>query len=106
MIEAQSDLERQRIDVAKARDEVALQARTTVDSVRESAAIVTALSGTVDQARRLLAMAERGYELGVKTRIEVEDAQQNLRAAEANLARAKRDHRVSRANLDWVRGAL
>ncbi len=30
-------------------------------------------------------MAERGYELGVKTRIEVEDAAQNLRAAEANL---------------------
>ncbi len=106
VIEAQSDLERQRIDIARARDEVALEVRTTVDSVRESVAIVTALSGTVDQARRLLAMAERGYELGVKTRIEVEDAQLNLRAAEANLARAKRDHRVARVNLDWVRGAL
>ncbi|HSN69413.1 MAG TPA: efflux RND transporter permease subunit, partial [Thermoanaerobaculia bacterium] len=106
VVEAQSDLDRQRIDAARARDEVALQARTTVDSVRESMAIVEALSGTVEQARRLLAMAERGYEAGVKTRIEVEDAELNVRAAVANLARAKRDYRVARANLDWVRGAL
>jgi HAE1 family hydrophobic/amphiphilic exporter-1 len=106
VVEARSDLERQRIDIERARDEVALQARTTVDSVRESVAIVTALTGTVDQARRLLAMAEKGYELGVKTRIEVEDAELNLRAAEANLARARRDHRVARTNLAWVRGGL
>ncbi|HEY0592197.1 MAG TPA: efflux RND transporter permease subunit, partial [Thermoanaerobaculia bacterium] len=106
VVEAMSDLERQRIDIERARDEVALQARTTVDAVHESLAIVNALTGTVDQARRLLAMAERGYELGVKTRIDVEDAELNLRAAEANLARARRDHRVARTNLDWVRGAL
>jgi HAE1 family hydrophobic/amphiphilic exporter-1 len=106
VVQASSDLERQRIATRRAHDSVVLEARTTVDAVRESAEIVRALSGTVEQARRLLKMAEEGYELGVKTGIEVQDAELNLRAAEANLARARRDHRVARVNLDWVRGAL
>jgi HAE1 family hydrophobic/amphiphilic exporter-1 len=106
VIQAQSDLERQRIEYERAVDNVTLEARTVVDSVREAAAIVEALSGTAEQARKLLAMAEQGYELGVKTQLEVEDAQLNLRSAVANLARAKRDHRIALVNLEWVRGAL
>jgi HAE1 family hydrophobic/amphiphilic exporter-1 len=105
-IAARSDLERQKIDAARAIDEVTLQARTAVDAVREAQSIVSALAGTVEQARRLLAMAEQGYELGVKTQIEVQDAELNLRAAEGNLARARRDLRVALVNLEWVRGAL
>jgi len=104
--QARSDLERQRIDNERAIDNVTLEARTAVDAVRESGEIVRALSGTVEQARRVLSMAEKGYELGVKTRIDVQDAELNLRAAEGNLARAKRDYRVAVTNLDWVRGAL
>ena len=103
---ARSDLAQQRIDAERARDEVRLQAQTAVDAVREAQSIVRALTGTVEQARRLLRMAEEGYELGVKTQIEVQDAQLNVRAAEANLARARRDLRVATVNLDWVRGAL
>ncbi len=104
--EAKSDLARQRIDTDRAVDNVTLEARTAVDAVRESVEIVRALSGTVDQARRVLKMAEQGYELGVKTHIDVQDAELNLRAAEGNLARARRDYRVATTNLDWVRGAL
>ncbi|HYM61310.1 MAG TPA: efflux RND transporter permease subunit [Thermoanaerobaculia bacterium] len=106
LIQAKSDLERQRIDSERANDNVTLEARTTVDAVREAAEIVRALSGTLDQAKRLLEMAEQGYSLGVKTQIEVQDAELNLRAAEGNLARARHDLRVARVNLDWVRGAL
>ena len=103
---ARSDLAQQRIDAERARDEVRLQAQTAVDAVREAQSVVRALTGTVEQARRLLKMAEEGYALGVKTQIEVQDAQLNVRAAEANLARARRDLRVATVNLDWVRGAL
>ncbi|HSP34537.1 MAG TPA: efflux RND transporter permease subunit, partial [Thermoanaerobaculia bacterium] len=106
VIQAESDRERQRIDSNRMKDGVTLEARTTVDSVREAAAIVRALSGTVEQAKRLLQMAEQGYELGVKTQIEVQDAELNLRTAEGNLARARRDYRVALVNLGWVRGAL
>ena len=51
-------------------------------------------------------MAEKGYELGVKTRLEVEDAQLNLMYARGNLAKAQRDLAVARVNVDWVAGTL
>ncbi|HSP14551.1 MAG TPA: efflux RND transporter permease subunit [Thermoanaerobaculia bacterium] len=106
VIQAESERDRQRIDSERSKDSITLEARTTVDSVRESASIVRALSGTVEQARKLMQMAEQGYELGVKTQIEVRDAELNLRTAEGNLARARRDYRVALVNLDWVRGGL
>ena len=106
VLEAQSDLERIQIDEAKARDEVTLQVRTTIDAARVAGSIVQALSGTVVQARRLLEMAEKGFEYGVKTRIEGDDASLNVRQAEGNLAQARRDYLVARVNLAWVRGGL
>jgi hydrophobic/amphiphilic exporter-1 (mainly G- bacteria), HAE1 family len=106
VLESKSNLATLELDVARARDGVALDVRTVVDAVRESAEIVRALSGTVEQARRLLAMAEKGFELGVKTRIEVDDAQLALRSAEASLARARREHIVARTGLRWVQGEL
>jgi outer membrane protein TolC len=104
--QAESDLQRLRIDEAKRIDAAALEAREAVNAVRESEEIVRSLAGTVNQAERLLAMAEKGYELGVKTRLEVEDAELNLRQAKGSLSRARRDYLVSRVNLDWVTGTL
>ncbi len=77
-----------------------------VDKVKESAEIVKALAGTVGQARRLLEMAEKGFEFGVKTRLEVDDAQLNVIQAEGNLAKAKRDYLVAQTNLKYVQGVL
>jgi HAE1 family hydrophobic/amphiphilic exporter-1 len=102
--QAQSDLNRLSLDELQLRDAIALQVRTSVDAVREASEIVTAASGTVKQAERLLFLAEKGYELGVKTRLEVQDAELNLQSARANLARAQRDYRVARVNLEWVSG--
>jgi HAE1 family hydrophobic/amphiphilic exporter-1 len=104
--QAESDLQRLRIDEAKRIDAVALEAREAVNAVRESEEIVRSLAGTVSQAERLLVMAEKGYELGVKTRLEVEDAELNLRQAKSSLSRARRDYLVARVNLDWVSGTL
>ncbi|MBI2214355.1 MAG: efflux RND transporter permease subunit [Acidobacteria bacterium] len=106
VLQAESDLKRQRIDQERATDNVTLEARIAVDAASEAVEIVRALAGTVEQATRLLEMAERGYSLGVKTQIEVDDAELNLRQAEGNLARARRDYRVALVNLDWVRGTL
>ena len=51
-------------------------------------------------------MAEKGYELGVKIRLEVEDAELNLIQAKSNLSRARRDYIVARINLDWAMGVI
>ncbi len=102
--EARSDLASFAIDEASLRDAITLAVRVAVDAVREAGEIVNALSGTVTQAERLLLMAEQGYELGVKTNLDVDDAQLNLKTARGNLARARRDYLVAQVNLEWVKG--
>jgi HAE1 family hydrophobic/amphiphilic exporter-1 len=104
--QAQADLSRLSLEELKLRDGVALQVRTAVDAVREASEILTALASTLTQAERLVFLAEKGFELGVKTRLEVQDAQLNLQAARASLAVARRDYRVASTNLDWALGTL
>lgn len=104
--QARSDLTRAELDLAQARDGIHVEVRTALDRARVAAEIVNALSGNVAQARRLLEMSETGRELGVKTRLEVDDALLNARAAEANLARARRDYVVALTDLRYAQGTL
>jgi HAE1 family hydrophobic/amphiphilic exporter-1 len=103
---AESDAARASIEELKLRDAIALEVRTAVNGVEESTRILAALAGTVRQAEQLLLLAERGFELGVKTRLEVQDAEVNLRAAQVGLARAQRDYQVACVNLAWVSGTI
>jgi HAE1 family hydrophobic/amphiphilic exporter-1 len=104
--QAESTVRSIRIDEAKQLDAIALEARNAVNALAEAEEIVKSLSGTVKQAERLLTMAEKGYELGVKIRLEVNDAELNLLQARSNLSRARRDYLVARVNLDWAMGVL
>lgn len=104
--QALSDYNTAEISEAKLRDEIGLQVRDAVNAVKESGEIVKALSGTVTQAERLLYMAEKGFELGVMRRLDVQDAQLNLMSAKANLARAQRDYLVAQTNLKFATGTI
>lgn len=104
--QARSEVASLRIDEAKLMDSIALETRDAVNAVREAGEIVMALGGTVSQATRLLDLSEKGFEYGVKTRLDVEDAELNLRQAKGNLARARRDYLVARVNLEFVKGTL
>jgi HAE1 family hydrophobic/amphiphilic exporter-1 len=104
--QARSHANALRIEEARLLDTIALQVRDTVNALREAGETVTALSGTVEQAERLVAMAEKGYEYGVKTRLDVDDAQLNLIQARGNLARSRRDYLVAGAELRRATGTL
>ena len=104
--QAKSEAATLKIEEAKLLDSISLQVRDAVNAVHEAGEIVKALSGTVTQAERLFSMVEKGYEYGVKTRLDVDDIQLNLTQAQVNLARAKRDYLVARVNLEWVMGTL
>jgi HAE1 family hydrophobic/amphiphilic exporter-1 len=106
VMQAQADRNRVALDERKLRDAVSLEVQAAIDAVREAAEIVTALGSTQQQAERLVFLSDKGFELGVKTRLEVQDAQQNLRQAQANLAVAQRDYRTALVNLEWVQGTL
>ncbi|NTV48991.1 MAG: TolC family protein [Geobacteraceae bacterium] len=102
--QARSDLHTKQIEEAKLRDSIVLEVRQAEFSCRESAEILKALSGTVKQAERLVQMAEKGYEFGVKIRLEVDDAQLNLLQARSNRAKAQRDSHVAQVNYLWAMG--
>lgn len=104
--QAKSDLATKEIEKQQLIDSIRLEVRTALNDVSEAAEILTALSGTVRQAERLLQMAEKGYEFGVKIRLEVDDAQTNLLKAQINRAKAAADYLVARVNLDWATGRL
>jgi HAE1 family hydrophobic/amphiphilic exporter-1 len=104
--QARIDLSRAEVDERKMRTGIALEVRTAVDALTEAAEILKALDGTVRQAERLVFLSEKGYELGVKTHLEVQDAQLNLLLAKSNRARAQRDYRVAKVNLEWVAGTI
>jgi HAE1 family hydrophobic/amphiphilic exporter-1 len=106
VLQAQSNSTSLSIDDAKTRESIAVQVRAALNAVNEAAEILGAAGGTVKQAEQLLVLAEKGFELGVKTRLDVQDAQLNVSTARANLARAQRDYRVARVNLEWVAGTV
>ncbi len=106
VVQAKSNLATLKLEEAKLMDAILLQTTEAVNAVREATQIVLALAATVDQADRLLAMAERGYEFGVKTKLEVDDAALNRLQARGELARARRDYLVALVTLDWVMGAI
>ncbi|HBZ57276.1 MAG TPA: TolC family protein [Syntrophobacteraceae bacterium] len=102
--QAKSRLRTVDIEFKKLLDDIALDARDATNRVREALDIVKALETTVAQARRLLEMGEAGYRYDVKTHLDVEDAELNVRTARSNLAKARREYLVARTKLLWVMG--
>jgi outer membrane protein TolC len=104
--QARSDLRTSQLQEQKLKNAVTLELRVAHYALTEAAEIISALSGTVRQAERLLQMAEKGFEYGVKTRLEVDDAQTNLLRAQTNLARATREYLAARVSLRWAMGIV
>jgi HAE1 family hydrophobic/amphiphilic exporter-1 len=104
--QARSDQNTLRIEEAQLLDGIAVQVRDATNAVRDSGEVVRAIADTVGQAERLLALAEKGYEYGVKTKLEVDDANLNLNQARVNLAQARRDYLVANLNLRYAMGTL
>ncbi|TAL15549.1 RND transporter [bacterium] len=95
-----------RIDEQKLLDGLALGVRDAQNNVREAEEVLAGLEGTVAQAEKLLSMAQKGYEFGVKTKLDVDDALLNLTLAKSNLAGARRNYLVARATLEFAMGVL
>jgi HAE1 family hydrophobic/amphiphilic exporter-1 len=104
--QARSELAALRIDEQLLLDTVALEIREAIDRINVAVELVRALDGTVAQAERLLQLAEKGFEYGVKIRLEVDDAELNLRQARSSLAQARRDYLVAEIELARAMGML
>jgi outer membrane protein TolC len=106
VLEAKTDMVSLNLDLLKLKNSISLQVRDAVNVVRVNGEIVKGLMGTVGEAERLLWMAEKGYELGAKTRLEVDDAQSNVVQAKGNLARGQQEYLVALVALEWAQGTI
>lgn len=104
--QARSERDALRIDEQQLLDIVGLEIREALDQIRVAAELVLALEGTVTQAEKLLRLSEKGFEYGVKIRLEVDDAELNLRQARSSLALARRDYQVAMIDLALAMGIL
>lgn len=104
--QARSELASLRIDELLLLDTIGLELREAIDRVHVAVELVNALDGTVAQAEKLLRLSEKGFEYGVKIRLEVDDAELSLRQARSSLALARRDYLVATIDLARAMGIL
>jgi HAE1 family hydrophobic/amphiphilic exporter-1 len=104
--QSRSELNTLVLQAEKLKDNIRLQTVESVNALKESGEILQSLTGVVAQAERLSEMAEKGFIYGVKTNLDVQDAQLALKQARGNLAKARRDYLVAKVTLQWVMGML
>lgn len=104
VMQAESRVTSYEVELKKLQDQILLDARQAINDVNEAIEIVKSLEATTVQAERLLQMAEAGYKYGVKTKLEVDDADSNLLSARINLAKARHDYLTAKTKLNWVKG--
>jgi len=86
--------------------QIDLQVRTALDSLRSAAAEVQSATEGQGLSESELAQARRRYEAGVATSVEVTDAQTRLQRARDNLVKALYDHNVARLDLATATGTI
>lgn len=104
VIQAKSQLSTTELEMKQLLDNIALEAREAINGVQEAVEIAKGLEATTNQAEKLLEMAENGYRQGVKTKLDVDDAESNLLASRINLASARRDYLNAQVKLLWIMG--
>ncbi len=85
---------------------VELDVTRSLALVEQARAVIAATETAVQLAQEALEIAEEGYRQGVRTYLEVLDAQLALAVARTNLAQARRDDSVARARLDQAQGLI
>lgn len=106
VIEAESEYNKAKLEREKLMDSIRLEIKQAIFELEEAKKVLSASRETLKLAEKWFQMAEEGYKLGVKTNLDVEDAQLNLSNAKVNLAKAKKDYIVSQVKLKRAMGVL
>jgi outer membrane protein TolC len=86
--------------------QIELQVRVALESLRSAAAEVDAAREGLMLAENELAQAQRRYEAGVGTSVEVTDAQTRLQRARDNQVISLYDHNLARLDLATATAAI
>jgi len=86
--------------------QIELQVRVALESLRSAVAEVDAAREGLMLAENELAQAQRRYEAGVGTSVEVTDAQTRVQRARDNQVNALYNHNLARLDLATATGAI
>ncbi len=104
--EAADNRDRANSELESARRNVDLQTRQAYTGVVNGMTQVQALEQALKSSEKLLEASKLGHEVGVRTNLDVLNAQQQLYATRRDLAQAKYNYLVSRLKLKQAIGAL
>ncbi len=104
--ESASQMRQERIRSADLRDQIELEIRTAIDSLKSADAQVAAAREGVALAEDELTRARRRYEAGVTNSIEVTDAQTRMVRARENVISALYNHNLARIDVASAMGKI
>jgi outer membrane protein len=93
-------------NLAQVYHDVVFQVKSRFYSVLESLRLITVAEQAVDNFEQQLYRAQRYYEAGVRTRIDVTNAEVNLSNQKLNLLRANANYKTARTALEKVLGVM
>lgn len=93
-------------NLAQVYQDIVFQVKSAFYTVLESKRLITVAEQAVDNYEQQLYRAQRFYEAGVRTRIDVTNAQVNLSNQKLNLLRANSDYKTARTALEQVLGTI
>jgi len=105
-VESLSQLRQEQTRTRDVQEQVELEVRLALDSVKSAAAEVSTAQDGVRLAEQEVAQARRRYEAGVTNSIEVTDAQTRLDRARNNQINALYDYNVARIDLAAATGRI
>ena len=104
--EAQANRDRANAELESARRNVDLQTRQAYSGVVNGMSQVMALQQALKSSEKLLAASKLGQEVGVRTNLDVLNAQQQLFSTRRDLYLAKYNYLISRLKLKAAAGSL
>jgi outer membrane protein len=104
--ESFSQYKQEQIRTRDVGQQIELQVRVALESLRSASAEVDASAGGLQLAENELAQARRRYEAGVGTSVEITEAQTRLQRARDNQVIALYDYNVARLDLATATGTI
>ena len=104
--ESFSQYQQEKVRTRDLEDQIELEVRTAIDSLRSAASEVDAAREGLALAESELAQARRRYDAGVGTSVEVTDAQTRLQRARDNQTAALYSHNLARLDLASATGTI
>lgn len=104
MQQARLDYENSQLQLQMFKDQLKTQIEGILLNLKEAAKRVQVQQHAIDQAERALWLAERQYNEGVGTRIEIGDARLALNLTKTNYVQAVYDYQVAQAELNQAIG--